>query len=179
MWVNKKKSQNKKEKEDKRKKSLCSCIYRNIESLKKWFGVGLEKCLGFRYYHWVLTRASGLGNLTWGVGPLVNYNLRFVKRGKVQNCAFPTLILISGLCSWRLQFWAALSKWPRFGWGQEEAQWNFLFLLSPSGDLGISLVWHNRTPPPTFWPHCWNPLQTELNHLWGYLSCSQDDIRWF
>ena len=30
------------------------------------------------------------------------------------------------------------------------------FLLSPSGDLGIGLVWDNRTPdqaPPTFWSH--------------------------
>ena len=51
-------------------------------------------------------------------------------------------------------------------------------LLSPSGDLGIGLVWHNLSPP-TFWSHCWNPLQTELNFLWGVLSCSQDDIRWF
>ena len=51
-------------------------------------------------------------------------------------------------------------------------------LLSPSGDLGISLVRRNRTPP-TFWSDCWNPLQSELNYLWGVLSCSQDDIRWF
>ena len=55
--------------------------------------------------------------------------------------------------------------------------------LSPSGDLGIGLVWHNLSgphpTPPTFWSHCWNPLQTELNFLWGVLSCSQDDIRWF
>ena len=58
------------------------------------------------------------------------------------------------------------------------------WLLSPSGDLGISLVWHNlsgpdRTGPPTFWSDCWNPLQTELNYLGGVLSCFQDDIRWF
>ena len=54
--------------------------------------------------------------------------------------------------------------------------------LSPSGDLGISLVWHNLSPPhrtATFRFECWNPLLTELNHLWGVLSCSQDDIRWF
>ena len=55
--------------------------------------------------------------------------------------------------------------------------------LSPSGDLGIGLVWDNPTPPhptgQTFWSHCWNPLQTELNYLGGVLSCSQDDIRWF
>ena len=58
----------------------------------------------------------------------------------------------------------------------------FTTFLSPSGDLGIGLVWHNQSPPhpgPTFWSHCWNPLQTELNFLWGVLSCSQDDIRWF
>ena len=56
-------------------------------------------------------------------------------------------------------------------------------LLSPSGDLGIGLVWDNRTgpdhPTTTFRSDCWNPLQTELNYLWGVLSCSQDDIRWF
>ena len=56
-------------------------------------------------------------------------------------------------------------------------------LLSPSGDLGVRLVWHNLSPPdhptpPTFWSECWNPLQTEINYLWGVLSCSQD-IRWF
>ena len=58
----------------------------------------------------------------------------------------------------------------------------YLFLLSPSGDLGIGLVWDNPTPPrtgPTFWSDCWNPLQSELNYLWGVLICSQDDIRWF
>ena len=58
------------------------------------------------------------------------------------------------------------------------------FLLSPSGDLRIGLVWdNNRTPPhPTtaaFWSDCWNPRQNELNHLWWVLSCSSDDIRWF
>ena len=55
-------------------------------------------------------------------------------------------------------------------------------LLSPSGDLGIGLVWDNPTGPhrtTTFQSDCWNPLQTELNYLWGVLSCSQDDIRWF
>ena len=107
-------------------------------------------------------------------------------------------------------------------------------LLSPSGDLGISLVWHNLSPPPhrhfsvwvlkssskwtklsmrgpqlfsgwyqmilgVFWcsqlfsdvfrlfsncfptmfSDCWNPLQSKLNYLWGVISCSQDDIRWF
>ena len=51
------------------------------------------------------------------------------------------------------------------------------FFLSPSGDLGIGLVWHNLSPldhptPPTFWSHCWNPLQTELNYLW-WVRCSQ------
>ena len=51
--------------------------------------------------------------------------------------------------------------------------------LSPSGDLGISLVWDNNRTGPTFWSDCWNPLQSELNYLWGVLSCSQDDIRWF
>ena len=55
--------------------------------------------------------------------------------------------------------------------------------LSPSGELGIGLVWdNNRTgpdPTATFQSDCWNPLQTELNYLWGVLSCSQDDIRWF
>ena len=53
--------------------------------------------------------------------------------------------------------------------------------LSPSGDLGIGLVWDNPTGPhrTTFRSDCWNPLQSELNHLWGVLSCSQDDIRWF
>ena len=48
-------------------------------------------------------------------------------------------------------------------------------LLSPSGDLGISLVWHNLSPPhptATFRSDCWNPLQTELNYLWWVLSCS-------
>ena len=56
----------------------------------------------------------------------------------------------------------------------------FVLLLSPSGDLGIGLVWDNH-PHPTaaFWSDCWNPLQTELNYLWWVLSCSQDDIRWF
>ena len=52
----------------------------------------------------------------------------------------------------------------------------FIVLLSPSGDLGISLVWHNLSPPDpttaTFRSDCWNPLQTELNHLWWVLSCS-------
>ena len=55
--------------------------------------------------------------------------------------------------------------------------------LSLSGDLGIGLVWdNNRTPPhptATFRSDCWNPFQSELNYLWGVLSCSQDDIRWF
>ena len=52
--------------------------------------------------------------------------------------------------------------------------------LSPSGDLGIGLVWDNHPDRtgPTFWSDCWNPLQTELNYLWGLLSCSQDDIAW-
>ena len=61
-------------------------------------------------------------------------------------------------------------------------KWTWLALLSPSGDLGISLVWHNLSPPhrtATFRFECWNPLQSELNYLWGVLSCSQDDIRWF
>ena len=42
-------------------------------------------------------------------------------------------------------------------------------LLSPSGDLGIGLVWDNPTGPhrtTTFQSDCWNPLQTELNYLW-------------
>ena len=54
------------------------------------------------------------------------------------------------------------------------------FLLSPSGDLGIGLVWDNHPThrTTTFQSDCWNPLQTELNYLWGVLSCSQDDIRW-
>ena len=47
----------------------------------------------------------------------------------------------------------------------------------------IGLVWDNRTGPhptgPTFWTDYWNPLQTEINYLWGVLSWSQDDIRWF
>ena len=54
--------------------------------------------------------------------------------------------------------------------------------LSPSGDLGIGLVWDNRIGPDhrtTFQSDCWNPLQSELNYLWGVLSCFQDDIRWF
>ena len=47
-------------------------------------------------------------------------------------------------------------------------------LLSPSGDLGIGLVWDNHPHPtgPTFWSDYWNPLQTELNYLWWVLSCS-------
>ena len=44
--------------------------------------------------------------------------------------------------------------------------------LSPSGDLGIGLVWDNHPDQTTFRPDCWNPLQTELNHLWWVLSCS-------
>ena len=44
-------------------------------------------------------------------------------------------------------------------------------LLSPSGDLGIGLVWDNLSTT-TFRSDCWNPLQTELNHLWWVLSCS-------
>ena len=53
-------------------------------------------------------------------------------------------------------------------------------LLSPSGDLGIGLVWDNPTGPDrtTFRSDCWSPLQTELKYLWRVLSCSQDDIRW-
>ena len=43
--------------------------------------------------------------------------------------------------------------------------------LSPSGDLGIGLVWDNN-PTTTFRFDCWNLLQTELNHLWWVLSCS-------
>ena len=39
--------------------------------------------------------------------------------------------------------------------------------LSPSGDLGIGMVWDNHPPPSypirTFWSECWNLLQTELN----------------
>ena len=60
-------------------------------------------------------------------------------------------------------------------------KWWQLF-LSPSGDLGIGLVWDNLSNPiPTanFRSDCWNPLQTELNYLWWVVSCSQDDIRWF
>ena len=53
------------------------------------------------------------------------------------------------------------------------------WFLSPSGDLGIGLVWHNLSPPdPTFQSDCWNPLQNELNYLWWVLSCSQDNIKW-
>ena len=46
--------------------------------------------------------------------------------------------------------------------------------LSPSGDLGIGLVWHNLSNPhrTAFWSDWWNPPQTELNHLWWVLSCS-------
>ena len=51
--------------------------------------------------------------------------------------------------------------------------------LSPSGDLGIGLVWDNNRTGPTFWWDCWNPLQTELDHQWWVLSYSQDDTRWF
>ena len=47
-----------------------------------------------------------------------------------------------------------------------------IVLLSPSGDLGIGLVWDNHPDQTTFWSDCWNPLQTELNHLWWVLSCS-------
>ena len=61
--------------------------------------------------------------------------------------------------------------------------WRLLAFLSPSGDLGIGLVWDNHPTPPhwttTFRSDCWNPLQTELNYLWRVLSCSQDNIRWF
>ena len=48
------------------------------------------------------------------------------------------------------------------------------YFLSPSGDLGIGLVWDNHPPhqTTTFRSDCWNPLQTELNHLWWVLSCS-------
>ena len=56
------------------------------------------------------------------------------------------------------------------------------WFLSPSGDLGISLVWHNLSgpdPTATFRSDFWNPFQSELNYLWRVFSCSQDDIRWF
>ena len=32
-------------------------------------------------------------------------------------------------------------------------KWTWLALLSPSGDLGISLVWHNLSPPHPTGPH--------------------------
>ena len=51
----------------------------------------------------------------------------------------------------------------------------FSMFLSPSGDLGIGLVWDNPTgsdPTATFRSDCWNPVQTELNYLWWFLSCS-------
>ena len=51
---------------------------------------------------------------------------------------------------------------------------SYRVLLSPSGDLGIGLVWDNHPDRtgPIFWSDCWNPLQTELNYLGGVLSCS-------
>ena len=79
-------------------------------------------------------------------------------------------------------FWFFLFWWVWFGfvcliW------WVSVWFLSPSGDLGIGLVWdNNRTPPhptATFRSDCWNPLQRELNYLWLVLICSQDDFRRF
>ena len=73
------------------------------------------------------------------------------------------------------------TTWERQSRVQSTSCFSFLALvtlLSPSGDLGIGLVRDNPTGP-TFWSDCLNPLQTELDYLWGVLSCFQDDIRWF
>ena len=43
-------------------------------------------------------------------------------------------------------------------------------LLSPSGDLGIGLVWDNPTPPRLFGPTV--EILFKLNYLWWALSCS-------
>ena len=57
---------------------------------------------------------------------------------------------------------------------------SILFFLSPSGDLGISLVWRNLSGPDRhFSVRLLKSSQSEQNYLWGVLSCSQDDIRWF
>ena len=84
-------------------------------------------------------------------------------------------------CPHKWNTYGNLPQWSA-GLGNRRSQ-NINTLLSPSGDLGISLVWHNLSPPhhptATFRFECWNPLQSELNYLWGVLSCSQDDIRWF
>ena len=54
-------------------------------------------------------------------------------------------------------------------------------ILSPSGDLGVALIWDNHpsTPLAASWLDRWNPLPTELNYLWWVLSCFRDDIRSF
>ena len=50
-------------------------------------------------------------------------------------------------------------------------------LLSPSGDLGIGLVWDNLSlSHTTFRYECWNHVQAELYYLWWG---SQDDVRYF
>ena len=70
------------------------------------------------------------------------------------------------------------TKWERQSRVQSTSCFSFLVLvtfLSPSGDLGIGLVWDNHPSyptRPTFWSVCWNPLQTELKYLWWFLSCS-------
>ena len=59
--------------------------------------------------------------------------------------------------------------------------WTVFAFLSPSGDLGIGLVWDNLSPPhPTthFLARLLKSLSKWMN-LWRVLSCSRDDIRWF
>ena len=75
------------------------------------------------------------------------------------------------ISSWHSSCGVCRSLWPRSIDGScRRSRW----LLSPSGDLGIGLVWDNPTgpDPAAFWSDCWNPLQTELNYLWWVLSCS-------
>ena len=97
---------------------------------------------------------------------------------QVVACALRASPSYAGAPGNRGHFWTHLQSWKAL---IRSVTKNWV-LLSPSGDLGIGLVWDNHPDHPTgptFWSHCWNPLQTELNYLGGVLSCSQDDIRWF
>ena len=57
-------------------------------------------------------------------------------------------------------------------------------LFSPSGDLGIGLIWDNHLIPIHPTPYnflVWElkSSSTELNYLWWVFGCSQDDVRCF
>ena len=105
-----------------------------------------------------------------------------LKSDTVFRLRFYVVFIVDVMNQFQVKIWFFTSaKCTSYNWSLKPvACWRCSIFLSPSGDLGIDLVWDNWTrpvqtsPPPTFWSHCWNPLQTEPNFLG---SCYQDDFR--